>query len=103
MAAQLTATNGPRRRAEWSWIVRAMSSFPVPLSPSTSTVASVGATCSICRVTSCMEGAPATRRPNAPRCRSSRRSRWTSRALSALSRARSRTNWRRAGSSGLVR
>jgi len=29
----LTATNGPLRRAERSWIVRATSSFPVPLSP----------------------------------------------------------------------
>ena len=36
-AAQLTATNGPFARALWSWILRATSSLPVPLSPVMST------------------------------------------------------------------
>ena len=43
-APQLMATNGPARRALDSWIERATSSLPLPLSPHTSTVASVGAT-----------------------------------------------------------
>ena len=43
MAAQLIATNGPLARGE-SWCsARESSSLPVPLSPSSSTVASVGA------------------------------------------------------------
>ena len=37
MAAQLMATNGLVRRFYSSWIVRATSSLPVPLSPYTST------------------------------------------------------------------
>src|SRR5207302_1037410 len=41
MAAQLTATNGPLRRGESSWTVRATSSLPVPLSPAMKSVASV--------------------------------------------------------------
>ena len=45
IAAQLTATNGPFARAELSWSARASSSLPVPLSPSSSTVASLGAAC----------------------------------------------------------
>ena len=44
MAEQLTAKNGRSARPECWWIARAMSSLPVPLSPSTSTVAEVGAT-----------------------------------------------------------
>ena len=38
MAAQLSGTNGPCRRAEPSWTARAMSSLPVPVSPVMSTV-----------------------------------------------------------------
>jgi hypothetical protein len=38
-AAQLTATKGFSLRGEFTWIARATSSFPVPLSPRTSTVA----------------------------------------------------------------
>ena len=45
IAAQLTATNGPFARALFSWSARASSSLPVPLSPSSSTVASLGAAC----------------------------------------------------------
>ena len=43
-AAQFTGMKGPRRRRPSRWIARATSSFPVPLSPRTSTVASVSAT-----------------------------------------------------------
>ena len=44
MALQSTAMNGPALRADAVWIARATSSLPVPLSPATSTVASVSAT-----------------------------------------------------------
>ena len=43
MAAQLTATNGPDFRELWKWNDLATSSFPVPLSPWTSTVMSLSA------------------------------------------------------------
>jgi hypothetical protein len=43
-AAQLIATKGPLCRALIPWMARATSSLPVPLSPVTSTVASVEAT-----------------------------------------------------------
>src|SRR5690349_17066267 len=33
MAGQLTLTNGPLRHGERAWIMRAMMSLPVPLSP----------------------------------------------------------------------
>jgi hypothetical protein len=49
IAAQLTATKRFAARGERSWIARATSSLPVPVSPRTSTVASVGATRSITR------------------------------------------------------
>ena len=41
IAAQLIATNGPSARGLSAWSARANSSLPVPLSPSSSTVASV--------------------------------------------------------------
>ena len=44
MAPQSTATNGPDARGELAWTERASTSFPVPVSPSTSSVASVAAT-----------------------------------------------------------
>src|SRR5262245_7360392 len=48
MAAQLIVTNlCSRRRLRW-WMARANSSLPVPVSPRTRTVASVGATISTC-------------------------------------------------------
>ena len=54
IAAQLTATNGPRERGDRPWMARATSSFPVPLSPRIRTVVSVGATrriiSTICRI-----------------------------------------------------
>ena len=43
-APQSTTTNGPSRRGERWCIASASSSLPVPVSPSSSTVASVGAT-----------------------------------------------------------
>ena len=43
IAAQLTATKGPRPRGDSSWSVRATSSLPVPLSPVMRTAAGVGA------------------------------------------------------------
>src|SRR6516225_4099283 len=44
-AAQLIATNGPWRRALSSWMVRATSSLPVPLSPVIRTQALLGPAC----------------------------------------------------------
>ncbi len=44
MAAQLMEMNGPSCRGLPSWMARATSSLPVPDSPSSSTVALVGAT-----------------------------------------------------------
>ena len=46
MAAQFTARKGCPARREFSWMMRATSSLPVPLSPCTSTVDSVCATVS---------------------------------------------------------
>ena len=43
-AAQSTMTNGPDARADASWIARATSSLPVPVSPRISTGASLCAT-----------------------------------------------------------
>ena len=47
-AAQSTITNGPAARADASWIARAASSLPVPVSPRISTGASLCATRAIC-------------------------------------------------------
>ena len=55
-AAQLTATNGPWRRRLDSWICRATSSLPTPLSPSRSTVKSVAAIRSMLARRACMGG-----------------------------------------------
>ena len=44
MEAQSTGTNAFCARGLKRWIMRATSSLPVPVSPSMSTVASVGAT-----------------------------------------------------------
>ena len=44
MALQLIATNGLLRRGLASWMARASNSLPVPLSPVSSTRASVPAT-----------------------------------------------------------
>jgi len=56
MAAQFTAMNGLARRGDRSWIARATSSFPVPDSPSISTVELTGAICSILTSTSWIAG-----------------------------------------------
>ena len=52
IAEQLTATKGPARRGLASWMARATSSLPVPLSPSMRTLAAVGATFSMSASTS---------------------------------------------------
>ena len=44
IAPQLIATNGPSARVLARWMLRATSSFPVPLSPQMRTFASEGAT-----------------------------------------------------------
>ena len=49
IAAQFTATNGPLARGESSWMARATSSLPVPVSPRISTGAGLGAAISISR------------------------------------------------------
>ena len=49
IAEQFTATNGPLARCDRSWIVRATSSLPVPVSPRISTGAGLGAAISISR------------------------------------------------------
>ena len=55
-AAQLTATNGLPRRGDASWMARATSSLPVPVSPKISTVLIVCATWLISSKTSCIRG-----------------------------------------------
>ncbi len=57
-AAQLMATNGPAARPLQRCSARAATSLPLPLSPSSSTVASVAATFRSARSTGCMAGAP---------------------------------------------
>ena len=47
-AAQSTMMNGPDRRADASWMARAASSLPVPVSPRISAGASLCATRDIC-------------------------------------------------------
>ena len=58
IAAQFTGTNGPSLLALRSWIVRAATSFPVPLSPSNNTVEFVRATFSSAVITGCITGSP---------------------------------------------
>ena len=67
-------TNGLLRRGLRSWMVRATNSLPVPLSPVISTVAVLGATCSITRKISCICADAPTSRPSAPLSRKRRRS-----------------------------
>ena len=57
-AAQLTATNGPSARALQACSVRAATSLPVPLSPSSSTVALVPATLRSASATGAITGSP---------------------------------------------
>ena len=56
IAPQFTATKGPSRRDESSWMRRALTPLPVPLSPVISTVLSVGATRLTSRSIACMAG-----------------------------------------------
>ncbi len=48
IAAQLTRMNARAERFDRLWIARAINSFPVPVSPETRTVESVGATFATC-------------------------------------------------------
>src|SRR5437879_2089684 len=57
-------TNARAMRGECSWIARATSSLPVPLSPRTSTADSVGATRSMTLSTSCILALGVSRPPN---------------------------------------
>ena len=61
-AAQFTGRKGPSARSDSWWIARATSSLPVPVSPVTSTVASVGATRAMISKTARIDGD----RPNSP-------------------------------------
>ena len=56
MAAQLTVTNGAADLGPCKWTARATSSFPVPDSPTTSTVAVLGATWAMDRNTGIITG-----------------------------------------------
>src|ERR1035438_8014345 len=60
MAAQFKEINGRFLRGLILWMARAINSFPVPVSPRISTVASVGATTSTCLVTLFMAVLPPT-------------------------------------------
>jgi hypothetical protein len=90
-AEQFSATNGRRARSERSWIARATSSLPVPVSPTMSTVARVGATRSTMSNMRRMAGVRPTMASSPPaevwrlRCATSRRSCSSSRALSSVS------------------
>src|SRR4051812_11073653 len=56
MAPQLTATNGFSLRGERAWMVRAMTSLPEPVSPTSSTGIVVRAIFSTVRMTSSIAG-----------------------------------------------
>jgi hypothetical protein len=56
MAAQFTGMKGPSRRGERAWTARAISSLPVPVSPSTATARSLGASRSMRSNTCRIEG-----------------------------------------------
>ena len=102
-AAQLTATSGPVARRLRAWTARATSSFPLPLSPVTRTVASVGATRATRSKTRCI-GALSPTKPSKPsRASRSWRSRRTSSSRRDCLSARSseRASW--SGANGLVR
>ncbi len=90
--------NGPAERGEKSWIARATSSLPVPLSPVTSTVASARAIRSTARKISRIAVLRPTIRPSCWRSSTSSRRRSTSRSRSCFS-IRLRTLMRSASSS----
>ena len=87
IAAQLIATNGFDARALLSWMARATSSLPVPLSPVTSTVAAVGAHLAIAVKTRCIAGDSPTSPCGASGLRKT--GAWAARLSRSLSRARS--------------
>jgi hypothetical protein len=100
IAAQLIATNARPRREESSWIARAKSSLPVPLSPSRSTVASVAATRSTSARTVRIAGDSPTIGGNVFEVASAKRSDSRERVRRSIARRTSRR--RRSGSTGLV-
>ena len=67
MAPQWTATKGDAGSAPMRWMARAITSLPVPLSPSSRTVARVAAAARARMSTSCMAGLVPTR-PKARAC-----------------------------------
>jgi hypothetical protein len=71
IAPQLILMSGRSRLDERAWMARASSSFPVPVSPRTSTVVSVGATFSALRRTSSKLALRPTISPEPWSCRSS--------------------------------
>ncbi len=97
------ATNGPLARAESWWSARLISSLPVPLSPSSSTVASVPAARCSASIASLSDG-------SSPSTRGSPKRRWyssfsstSSVATRRVSTARSSSSSRCSVSTGLVR
>src|ERR1035441_3303708 len=90
-AELFTATNGPSRRELLRWIASATSSFPVPLSPVTRTVASVGATFSMAAKSARIPGLSPTSPPYDPRLKTSSFSARFSARMRCRSRARPRT------------
>ena len=67
MAAQFTVMKGRPARGELSWMARATSSLPVPDSPTTRTVTSVGAVRPMALNTSSISGLAPMRRPGRAR------------------------------------
>jgi hypothetical protein len=74
-AAQLRRTSGALALGLARWIISATSSLPVPVSPWMSTLARLGATCSIIRSSLTMLGCEPITCPKALRSRSRSRSR----------------------------
>ncbi len=100
MAAQLIATKARSRRGERAWMAWAKSSLPVPLSPSSSTVASVAATRSVSARTRRIAADPPMM-VGIERARASANNR-DSRERARRSRARETSRRNRSGSTGLV-
>ena len=100
IAPQLTARNALSRRSDSSWMPRATSSLPVPLSPLTSTLVRVVATCAI-RSCTC-ESAVLEPTSERERERSAVRRRWFSSTSSFFSSAFSTTRRSSSTLKGLV-
>jgi hypothetical protein len=98
----LSSTNVTALRGDASWIMRAISDLPVPLSPVMSTVARVGATASIVSKTLSSEGSlPTTRLGPDLRPSSARSSAFSARSRQDSS-ARSTTRSISSSSTGFV-